>query len=143
MDTIVVKRASLKEVDYVNDLFDQYRISGRRCTATLPGRDDLEEMLEGRGYIVLVAVKPYRGVLHYLGYAQLSPVVSASGEKDWGLGELFVLPEAQHNGVEKALLAAVMNYTKRKDALELLSEAASHSDAIKELYESKEYAGNA
>jgi hypothetical protein len=122
MDTIVVKRASLQDSDYVRDLFLQARL-GRPVD---PNREAIieasVESIEEHD-IVLVAVQCMRGVLQYLGYAQLCPCSAELGEKGWSLGELFVLPDAERGRVEQALLMAVTKYVMRQDMIETMTES--------------------
>jgi hypothetical protein len=117
MDTIVVKRASLQDSDHVRDLLLQARLD----PAVDKSRGAAAESIEEQD-IVLVAVQCMRGVLHYLGYAQLSPSIGEQGEKLWSLGELFVLPDAERSRVEQALLMAVTKYVKRMDVIESFTE---------------------
>jgi len=121
MDAIVVKRASLQDSDYVQDLYRQARRYRPADANRRTEPDDPDDSMEGH-HIVLVAVQCYRGVLHYLGYAQLSPRSAEQGDRGWALGELFVLPEAEQGRVEQALIAAVTKYVSRLDTKEPLLE---------------------
>ena len=143
MESIVVKRATLKEIDCVSDLFDRRRDAEEGRGGRAARRESLQEAIEGQGCIALVAVRRFRGVLEYVGYAELLPTAAASGDADWELGELFVLPEARGRGVEQALLGAVTRYTRCKDARELLSEACRRDATLKPLFDALPYAGNA
>lgn len=143
MDAIVVKRATLQEIDCVTNLFDQFRKSDEQAGDTQARREALEEAIERQGCIVLVAVKQNRGILEYVGYAELCPTTAENGETDWGLCELSVLPEARDRGVEQALLASVMKYTKCQDARTVLSDACRRNASLQSLYDSLSYAGNA
>jgi len=137
MDAIVVKRASLQDSDYVQDLYRQARLSSQGDSNGRLGPEDPAESIEGH-HIVLVAVQCYRGVLHYLGYAQLAPCLAEQGEQGWALGELFVLPEAERGRVEQALLAAVTKYVSRLERKKQLLEPQASAAA-----EPYPYAGNA
>ncbi|PZD95979.1 hypothetical protein DNH61_11145 [Paenibacillus sambharensis] len=135
METIV-KRATLQELDVMTNLFEQYRLmnGGSPEMAVFQTEQELEQMLEGQRCIVFVAVKQLNGVLHYLGYAKLG--LSASQRNgDWMLKELFVLPEAQENGVEERLLTAAASYANLKDVKALLAEASVQSEQMKPFFE--------
>ncbi len=116
MDAIVVKRASMQDSDHVRDLLLQARLDPA-VDKSREATDSIEEQ-----DIVLVAVQCMRGVLHYLGYAQLCPSMGEQGEKSWSLGELFVLPDAERSRVEQALLMAVTKYVNRMDVVETIAE---------------------
>lgn len=143
MGAIVVKRATLQEIDCVTDLFDKYGIWRKQETEGHSCREALEEAIEGQGCIMLVAVRHNRGNLDYVGYASLCPEEAENGESDWGLSELFVRPEVRDRGVEQALLAAVMKYTRSQDTRTVLSDACRRNIALKPLYDGSSYAGNA
>ncbi len=117
MDTIVVKRASLQDSDHVRDLLQLARHDRVVDRSRAAAAESIEEQ-----DIVLVAVQCMRGVLHYLGYAQLCPSIGEQGDKEWTLGEIFVLPDAERHHVEQALLMAVSKYMKRFDGIETLHE---------------------
>jgi|GEM_PF-4267276 len=131
MNTIVVKRATLRDVDYVSDLFDQYRTMNNQNEHPLAERIRLEDQLAAQDCVIFVAVSHMRGVLHYLGFAELRPGMSADSlQKEWVLTDLFVVPEARETDIERELLGAVLKHTSLSDSKGMLVGSGVRTPAL-------------
>jgi GNAT superfamily N-acetyltransferase len=140
MNTIVVKRATLRDVDFVSDLFDQYRTIQNKIEDPASERIRLEDQLIAQDCVIFVAVSHIGGVLHYLGFAELRPSLSNDSlQKEWMLSDLFVLPEARNTEIESELLTAVMKHTRKAETRGMLVARGVQIPALQNYVDSFHY----
>lgn len=132
-----VLHADLSHLDQLTPLFDGYRRFYRKPADQAAARAFLQQRLENRDALILLAVDDAaRG----LGFTQLYPSFSSVRMRPiWVLNDLFVTPEARGKGVGRALMEAARHRAQEAGVAMLTLATEKHNTRAKALYESLGY----
>jgi GNAT superfamily N-acetyltransferase len=132
--TCTVRRASVRDLPTVADLFEQY-LRFYDVTATRERAEGfLDERLRGGDAVILLAEVAGTDV----GMAQCFPTLSSLDLAPiWVLSDLFVVPSARGNGVGRALLREVVQLAGAAGAVTVTLETAHENTPAQALYESE------
>jgi ribosomal protein S18 acetylase RimI-like enzyme len=130
---IVVRRASLADLDEVVLLFDAYRqFYGQPADLDL-ARTFIRERLQHNQSVILIAQKPDGSTV---GLTQLYPSFSsAQAKRIFILNDLFVVPSARRSNVGRLLLQAAADFGRASGAARLTLSTAATNAAAQSLYE--------
>ena len=96
------RKATLKDLDSLSELFDAYRMFYHKSTDLEGAKTFLEARISNKDSEIFVAENP---VNKLLGFTQLYPLFSSTRmKKYWLLNDLFVHPDARGNGISVALI---------------------------------------
>ncbi len=132
--TCTVRRASVRDLPTVADLFEQY-LRFYQVTATRERTEGfLGERLRAGDAVILLAEVAGTDV----GMAQCFPTLSSLDLAPiWVLSDLFVVPEARGGGVGRALLREVVRLAGAAGAVTITLETAHENSLAQALYESE------
>lgn len=130
--TLVVKRATLADLDALVPLFDGYRRFYEQTSDPALARDFLAARLVGGESVVFLATRD-GGIP--AGFAQLYPMFSSvRAARVWVLNDLFVAPESRKRGIARVLLDAAAAFGRSEGAIRLELETTPDNDAAQALY---------
>lgn len=133
MDTILIERAGLPELDQVASLFDAYRQFYGQAGDVEAAYAFLRQRIELGESILFWAREPDGTAL---GFTQLYPSFSSvSLAHIFILNDLFVVPGARRRGVGEHLLAAAAKFARSEGAVRLALSTAVDNAAAQALYE--------
>jgi GNAT superfamily N-acetyltransferase len=132
---MLIKRASVDDLDAVAPLFDAYRQFYGERSDVPAARAFLEERLRRGESVVFLAVDDDGA--EALGFTQLYPSFSSvSVQRLWILNDLFVRPGVRRGGVGRRLLERARQWAVETEAKGLSLATAITNDAAQALYES-------
>ena len=133
-------QASLKDIDIVSLIFDEYRQFYAQTSNINQAKIFLTERLQKHESMIFLALdrqtqtstnSPPTG----LGFLQLYPSFSSiSMQRQWILNDLFVRHEARGKGVAQALIYRAIEYAKETQSKGLVLETAVDNDPAQKLY---------
>ena len=130
---IVVRRATLADVDSLAPLFDAYRQFYEQEPDLALAREFLSGRLERNQSVIFLAVKDDGRAV---GFTQLYPSFSsASARPIFILNDLFVDPAARRCGVGRKLLDAAAEFGRGEGAIRLTLSTAHGNTTAQALYE--------
>jgi GNAT superfamily N-acetyltransferase len=133
---MLVKRASVADLDAVAPLFDAYRQFYGQRSDLAAARAFLDARLRREESVIFLAVDGVGGN-EALGFTQLYPSFSSvSVRRLWILNDLFVRPGIRRGGVGRRLLERAREWAIETDAKGLMLATAVSNVAAKALYES-------
>ena len=133
---MLVKRASVADLDAVAPLFDAYRQFYGQGTDPAGARAFLDERLRRDESVIFLAVDEGEGD-EALGFTQLYPSFSSvSVRRLWILNDLFVRTGVRRGGVGRRLLERARQFAVETDAKGLTLATAVDNAAAQALYES-------
>jgi ribosomal protein S18 acetylase RimI-like enzyme len=129
---ITVRLADLNDLDQLAQLFDLYRSFYYQPTDVLAAYAFLEERIERKESVILIAENQHNMV----GFTQLYPIFSSVGlRRTWLLNDLYVHPDARKQGVAALLLNAAKNYGIQTGAKWLLLQTGNENSTAQSVYE--------
>jgi GNAT superfamily N-acetyltransferase len=133
---MLVKRASVADLDAVAPLFDDYRQFYGQRPDPAAARAFLDERLRRDESVIFIAVEGGERD-ETLGFTQLYPSFSSvSVRRLWILNDLFVRAGVRHGGVGRRLLERAREFAVETDAKGLTLATAVDNAAAQALYES-------
>lgn len=131
-----VTLASLKHLDEVSRLFDQYRVFYNQSSDLDATTKFLQERFQNQDSTVLIARDCDRAV----GFTQLYPSFSSvSMKRVWILNDLFVDEPYRKQGIAKLLMSAAEQFARESGAVRLVLATQISNVAAQALYESLGY----
>jgi len=131
--TVVVRRATLADVDVVSALFDSYRMFYDQPSNRTLALDFIGERLQRDESVILLVERDGRAV----GFTQLFPSFSSvSAGRAWILNDLYIDQSARRVGAARALLQAAVEFARGTGALRLELETDHDNQPAQELYRS-------
>lgn len=131
-----VSIAGLEYIEDLSVLFDQYRVFYNQPSDFVAVKKFLEERLQNRDSIILVAIDSSQMV----GFAQLYPSFSSVAmNRVWILNDLFVEETNRRRGVTKFLLQAVEEYAQTTGAVRIILATQISNTSAQALYKSLGY----
>jgi GNAT superfamily N-acetyltransferase len=135
--SFAIKQATIRDLDILTPLFDDYRQFYRQPADLSRARHFLAERFRHHESLILLAQD---NANEGLGFTQLYPLFSSmSTERIYLLNDLFVADAARRHGVGKALLASAVDHARLLGAARLLLSTARDNVAAQALYESLEW----
>jgi ribosomal protein S18 acetylase RimI-like enzyme len=132
---ILVKRASLADLDLIVPLFDAYRQFYEQPSNLALARGFIADRLEREQSVIFLALRQDGAAV---GFTQLYPSFSsASAQRIFILNDLFVDPSVRRRGVGQKLLAAAAEFGRSAGAVRLTLSTAHSNTAAQALYEAQ------
>lgn len=129
--TLVVRRATLADVDVTAVLFDGYRMFYGQVSDPALAREFFGDRLQHDESAILLV----EGDGHAVGFTQLFPSFSSvSAGRVWILNDLYVDPDARRSGAARAMLQSAVEFARGTGALRLELETDRDNHAAQALY---------
>jgi len=126
-----IRKATLKDLDLVAELFDQYRVFYEKESAIDGAKQFLKERLEKEESVIFVAEQ--NSLL--AGFVQLYPLFSSTRMKRlWLLNDLFVNPKFRGQGISVKLIVQAKKLAISTNAAGLMLETAKTNHIGNQLY---------
>ncbi len=133
MSDIIIKQATLAELDIAATLFDQYRQFYCQTADLAAARNYLKDRINKQQSIIYLA----QNNDIYSGFMQLYPSFSSiSMAPSIILNDLFVTPDSRRQGIAKALMQSAIEHAKSVSAVSLSLKTAVDNCQAQSLYES-------
>jgi GNAT superfamily N-acetyltransferase len=131
-----IYQATIKQLDHVAFLFNQYRIFYRQPADLESAQKFIRERLQQQDAVILLAMENEQPV----GYTQLFPSWSSvSMRRVWILNDLFVLSEKRNQGIAKALMNKAKDHAMSTNAVRMILATEVTNKIGQNLYESMGY----
>jgi ribosomal protein S18 acetylase RimI-like enzyme len=132
---MIVRRATILDIDLVAPMFDAYRQFYRKPSDLSVARGFLLERIQNNESIIFVATGEGGDAL---GFVKLFPSFSSgAAARILILNDLFVAPDARRAGVGRMLLRAATEYGKEVGAVRLSLSTEVTNKSAQALYESE------
>ena len=136
--SIIVRQATIHDLDLVAPLFDAYRQFYAQPADLALARRFLEERFRHAESVVLLALNDATG--EGVGFTQLYPLFSSvRATRRYLLNDLFVTPEKRRFGVAAALLHAATAHARAMGMAGMSLSTANDNLPAQRLYESMGY----
>jgi len=130
--SITVRKASLTDLDSLSHLFDSYRVFYGKISDLLLGKAFLKDRIENKESEIFASFDA-EGTM--TGFIQLYPIFSSTRLKRfWLLNDLFVEPACRGQGISKALLYKVQEFSLETGSCGLMLETAKTNKIGNSLY---------
>ncbi|NJK55538.1 MAG: GNAT family N-acetyltransferase [Pleurocapsa sp. SU_5_0] len=131
-----IYQATIKQLDQVAFLFNQYRIFYRQPADLKSAQKFIRERLQQQDAVIFLARENEQPV----GYTQLFPSWSSvSMQRVWILNDLFVLREKRNQGIAKALMNKAKDHAISTNAVRIILATEVTNQIGQNLYESMGY----
>jgi GNAT superfamily N-acetyltransferase len=132
---VVVRQATIFDLDALVPLFDGYRVFYRKPSDPELARQFLRDRFENNESIIFIALRPDGSAV---GFTQLYPSFSsASAARIFILNDLFVSPEARRMRMGAMLLSAAARFGKEVGAVRLTLSTEVTNVTAQALYENE------
>jgi GNAT superfamily N-acetyltransferase len=129
---IKIERATIKHLEKLSSLFDQYRVFYKKPSDIGSARKFLTERIEKNESVIFVSFDNKNGMT---GFTQLYPLFSSTRMRRlWLLNDLFVDSKYRGQGFSVALIEKAKEYCKLTSACGLMLETAKTNDVGNNLY---------
>lgn len=130
---IIIRHATIFDLDLVVPMFDAYRQFYRQPSDPELARQFLRERLQHGQSIIILALREDGATV---GFTQLYPSFSsASAARIFILNDLFVQPEVRRQGAGRLLLEAAATFGRAAGAVRLTLSTEVTNEAAQALYE--------
>lgn len=127
-----IRKATIKDLNWVVELFDKYRVFYERETDKEKALEFLSERLKLNDSEIFVAETNDNSLV---GFIQLYPLFSSTRMRPlWLLNDLFVNKEYRGKGISKQLIETAKNLCIQTNACGLILETAKTNSIGNELY---------
>ena len=132
---MMVRQATIADLDLLVPLFDQYRQFYRKPSDVVLARRFLRERFEHNQSVIFLALSEDGEAL---GFTQLYPTFSsASAARIFILNDLFVTPEARRKRAGASLLSAAARFAREAGAVRLTLSTEVTNVSAQALYEAE------
>ncbi|MBO6792701.1 MAG: GNAT family N-acetyltransferase [Balneolaceae bacterium] len=132
----MIKKADLKQLDALNDLFDQYRRFYKKPSDLEASKAFLKERIEKSESEIFMAWEGETAT----GFVQLFPLFSSTRmARYWLLNDLFVAPEHRGKGVSKALIERAKDLCRETKACGMYLETSKDNHIGNQLYPATDF----
>jgi len=132
---IVIKQATLENLDELVILFEAYRHFYRQDPAKDEATQFLKERIEKKESVIFIAIDQSNN--QALGFTQLYPTFTSTRmKKSWILNDLFVSEEGRGNGISKRLILAAKEHCVATKTFGLMLETERTNIIGNKLYPS-------
>ncbi len=129
---INIKQATVKELDELAILFDQYRIFYQKAGDVDGAKKFLKERIQRDESVIFVSFDDKNAMT---GFTQLYPLFSSTRMKRlWLLNDLFIDPNHRGKGISVALIDRAKEMCKQTRACGLMLETAKANQVGNKLY---------
>jgi ribosomal protein S18 acetylase RimI-like enzyme len=129
-------QATLKDIDQVTSLFNDYRVFYGQQSNTEGAKAFIEERMTMNESVIYLAMNDKKP----MGFVQLYPIFTSVGMKrKWLLNDLFVAEVYRRHGVGRALMNQVKEFALETNAAGILLETTKDNRNAQALYESLGY----
>jgi ribosomal protein S18 acetylase RimI-like enzyme len=126
------RKAKNKDLDFLTELFDSYRVFYRNKTDIGNAKMFLEERISRNDSEIFVAENTEQKLI---GFVQLYPLFSSTRmEKLWLLNDLFVNPEYRGKGISIGLINRAKELVKESNACGMFLETEKSNFIGNKLY---------
>lgn len=126
-----IRKASLKDIQQLAELFDQYRVFYEKESDVETAVNFLSQRLKNEESVIFVAEEGNT----LKGFVQLYPIFSSTQMKRlWLLNDLFVHTEARGQGISVQLIEKAKELAIQTNAAGLMLETAKTNDIGNQLY---------
>jgi ribosomal protein S18 acetylase RimI-like enzyme len=134
--TLDIIQATLKELDDVTALFNDYRIFYGQPSDRESAKEFIAARIRGNESVIFLAIDGEKPV----GFVQLYPIFTSVGMKrKWLLNDLFVNESSRRHGVGRALMNQAKQFAMETNSAGILLETAKDNHKAQALYESLDY----
>lgn len=128
----MIKQATIKDIDQLSQLFDQYRIFYRKPSNIEQAKVFLKERIEQNESVIYVACNDS---VDLVGFVQLYPLFSSTRmQRYWLLNDLFVANAFRRQGFSTALIEAAKGLCKDSKAAGMFLETEKNNVEGNHLY---------
>jgi ribosomal protein S18 acetylase RimI-like enzyme len=128
-----IERATLRDVDDLCVLFNDYRMFYEKDTDIEGARDFLTNRISNSESVIFMSRAANHSVT---GFVQLYPIFSSTRmQRLWLLNDLFVTPAYRGTGTSVALMEAAKSLAKETLACGLVLETARTNQTANKLYQ--------
>jgi GNAT superfamily N-acetyltransferase len=129
--TMHIRKATIKDLDQLAVLFDQYRMFYEQASDKKSAESFLRHRMEKEESVILVAEENSQ----LAGFTQLYPIFSSvSMQRTWLLNDLYVAKSYRNNGIATSLLAAAKIFAKETSSKWLLLQTAIDNTTAQRVY---------
>lgn len=129
-------QATLKDIDQVTSLFNDYRVFYGQQSNTEGAKAFIEERMTMNESVIYLAMNDKKP----MGFVQLYPIFTSVGMKrKWLLNDLFVAEVYRRHGVGRALMNQVKEFALETNVAGILLETTKDNRNAQALYESLGY----
>jgi len=126
------RKAEEKDIDYLSELFDNYRVFYRKESDIKNAKEFLKERISNKDSEIFVAENNEQKLI---GFVQLYPLFSSTRMKKlWLLNDLFVNPEYRKKGVSIRLIEKAKELVKNSNACAMFLETEKSNMVGNNLY---------
>ncbi|KZE65111.1 acetyltransferase [Paenibacillus jamilae] len=137
-NSIIVCQATIRDLDLVAELFNEYRVFYGQASDLQGARDFLFERFEHQESVILYAKEAASG--RSAGFTQLYPLFSSiSMQRLLLLNDLYVAPQYRRNGVGQLLMDEAKQYAKLVRAKGIQLSTGVENQTAQSLYERNGY----
>ncbi|MFS1513768.1 GNAT family N-acetyltransferase [Chengkuizengella sp. SCS-71B] len=138
MNQIKITQATIRELEEVAVLFDQYRIFYEQPSDIEGARKFLYERFEHQQSIIFLAKDEVEEVA--VGFTQLFPIFSSvSMKRTWLLNDLYVNENFRGRGIAQGLLESAKTFAKQTNAKGVELATAKDNLTAQRIYEALGY----
>lgn len=133
---MVIFQATLKDLNNLTTLFNEYRIFYGKQSDTEGAKAFIEERIQLNESVIYLAMDEGRP----MGFVQLYPIFTSVGmSRKWLLNDLYVTKNYRRQGVGKALMNQAKEFALETKAAGILLETTKDNEKAQALYESLGY----
>ncbi|WP_183561346.1 GNAT family N-acetyltransferase [Paenibacillus endophyticus] len=133
-----ISRATIKDVEQLATLFNEYRIFYKQLSDVLRAQQFLADRIQLEQSIIFKAIKPESSKM--IAFTQLYPIFSSvSMKKAFILNDLYVIESDRGQGVAELLLDRAKTYALENGAKGLELSTACDNAIAQRLYERNGY----
>lgn len=127
-----IRKAMLKDIESLVDLFDQYRVWYHKESDKPRAREFLTARIQNKDSVIFVAENSQKSLA---GFTQLYPQFSSTRMKRmWLLNDLFVHPDSRGQGISKMLINASKKLCQETDGCAVFLETDKDNLIGNQLY---------
>lgn len=129
---VIIRKATIQDVESISILFDNYRIFYKQTTDIENAKKFISErLINNESIIFLLEVDS-----QIVGFTQLYPIFSSvSMNRTWLLNDLFVSEDSRGKGYADALVLAAQKFGVETTSKWLMLQTAIDNHAAQKVYE--------
>jgi GNAT superfamily N-acetyltransferase len=130
--SVIIRKATIQDVDKISILFDKYRIFYKQNTDIVSAKEFISERIINKESVIFLAEENEQ----IFGFTQLYPIFSSvSMKRTWLLNDLYVSEESRGKGYADALLLAAQQFGAETNSKWLMLQTDNDNYAGQKVYE--------